>query len=176
MPSACCPNLAGRVVKEAAAGANDQARCCLLGVLRTDLGSLVRRRLLVTLGRKMRVKTSGTSPTTVQAKIWAASGTEPASWQVTATEQYRCTPDRGRRRLRLLPVRHLHQRTRGHHHRRPQRHQRRHGGRNGQAAAPALLTWTLPTAATCSPRSAPPAPGRNHLPTTTATTPATAAR
>ncbi|WP_066376231.1 DUF6531 domain-containing protein [Herbidospora mongoliensis] len=35
---------------------------------------------------KMRVKTSGTSPTTVQAKIWAASGTEPASWQVTATD------------------------------------------------------------------------------------------
>lgn len=35
---------------------------------------------------KMRIKTSGISPTTVQAKIWAASGTEPASWQVTATD------------------------------------------------------------------------------------------
>ncbi|WP_170991221.1 DNRLRE domain-containing protein [Herbidospora galbida] len=35
---------------------------------------------------KMRVKVSGTSPTTVQAKIWPASGSEPGSWQVTATD------------------------------------------------------------------------------------------
>ncbi|MGN6445468.1 PKD domain-containing protein [Amnibacterium sp.] len=35
---------------------------------------------------KLRMQTSGTNPTTVQARVWKASGTEPASWQVSATD------------------------------------------------------------------------------------------
>ncbi|WP_169951621.1 LamG-like jellyroll fold domain-containing protein [Microbispora sp. H11081] len=35
---------------------------------------------------KVRVQVSGTSPTTVQAKVWRATDAEPGSWQVTATD------------------------------------------------------------------------------------------
>ena len=35
---------------------------------------------------KVRFQATGTSPTTLRAKVWAASGTEPASWQVTVTD------------------------------------------------------------------------------------------
>ncbi|MGH1523721.1 PKD domain-containing protein [Leifsonia sp. L25] len=34
----------------------------------------------------LRVQVVGTSPTTLQAKVWAAAGTEPASWQVSLTD------------------------------------------------------------------------------------------
>jgi FOG: PKD repeat len=35
---------------------------------------------------QVRVDVTGTSPTTVQAQVWAAGTTEPAAWQVTATD------------------------------------------------------------------------------------------
>jgi hypothetical protein len=35
---------------------------------------------------KVRVQVFGTSPTTVRAKVWAAAGTEPANWMLTATD------------------------------------------------------------------------------------------
>ncbi|MDH2428942.1 LamG-like jellyroll fold domain-containing protein [Sphaerisporangium sp. TRM90804] len=35
---------------------------------------------------KLRLAVTGTSPTTVAAKVWAAAGAEPASWQVSATD------------------------------------------------------------------------------------------
>ena len=35
---------------------------------------------------KLRVQAVGTSPTTLQAKVWPATGTEPASWQVSLTD------------------------------------------------------------------------------------------
>jgi PKD repeat protein len=34
----------------------------------------------------IRVQVTGTSPTTVRARAWAASGTEPATWQVSGTD------------------------------------------------------------------------------------------
>jgi PKD repeat protein len=34
----------------------------------------------------LRVQTTGTSPTTLQAKVWADGTTEPAGWQVTGTD------------------------------------------------------------------------------------------
>ncbi|WP_068920838.1 LamG-like jellyroll fold domain-containing protein [Planobispora rosea] len=35
---------------------------------------------------KLRVRATGTSPTTLSAKVWPASGAEPAGWQLTATD------------------------------------------------------------------------------------------
>ncbi len=35
---------------------------------------------------KIRVQVFGTSPTTVRAKVWAATGTEPTAWQASATD------------------------------------------------------------------------------------------
>jgi hypothetical protein len=35
---------------------------------------------------RLRFDVTGTSPTTLRAKAWAASGAEPASWQLTATD------------------------------------------------------------------------------------------
>ncbi|MEW9534407.1 LamG-like jellyroll fold domain-containing protein [Microbispora sp. NPDC049125] len=35
---------------------------------------------------KVRLQVLGTSPTTVQAKVWPASGAEPGAWQVSATD------------------------------------------------------------------------------------------
>ena len=35
---------------------------------------------------RLRLETEGTSPTTVRAKVWPVSGTEPATWTVTATD------------------------------------------------------------------------------------------
>ncbi|GAA4204039.1 LamG-like jellyroll fold domain-containing protein [Microbispora amethystogenes] len=35
---------------------------------------------------KVRLQVAGTSPTTVQAKVWRAADAEPGSWQVTATD------------------------------------------------------------------------------------------
>jgi hypothetical protein len=34
----------------------------------------------------MRVLVTGTSPTTVQAKVWPTGTTEPATWQAAATD------------------------------------------------------------------------------------------
>jgi hypothetical protein len=34
----------------------------------------------------LRVQATGTSPTTVRAKVWATGGTEPAGWNVSATD------------------------------------------------------------------------------------------
>ena len=35
---------------------------------------------------RVRIETVGTSPTTIQARVWRASDTEPSTWQVTATD------------------------------------------------------------------------------------------
>jgi hypothetical protein len=35
---------------------------------------------------RMRVQVVGTSPTVLQAKVWADGTTEPAAWQVTGTD------------------------------------------------------------------------------------------
>jgi len=35
---------------------------------------------------KVRVQVTGTSPTTIQAKVWPAAGSEPASWSATAAD------------------------------------------------------------------------------------------
>jgi len=37
---------------------------------------------------KVRLQVQGVTPTTIRAKAWAATGTEPASWQLTATDSY----------------------------------------------------------------------------------------
>lgn len=35
---------------------------------------------------KTRLQVSGTSPTTIRGKVWLSTQTEPAAWQVTATD------------------------------------------------------------------------------------------
>ena len=44
--------------------------------------------LTYTAGQQLnlRVQVVGTSPTTVQAKLWPATGAEPAAWQATVTD------------------------------------------------------------------------------------------
>lgn len=37
---------------------------------------------------KLRAQAFGTSPTTLRAKVWAATGTEPVNWQVSANDTY----------------------------------------------------------------------------------------
>jgi PKD repeat protein len=49
----------------------------------------------------VRVEAQGASPTTLRAKVWAASGTEPASWQVHGNGQHLGTA--GARRRGVLP-------------------------------------------------------------------------
>ena len=34
----------------------------------------------------MRLRVTGTSPSTIQAKVWKTSAAEPAAWQLTATD------------------------------------------------------------------------------------------
>ena len=34
----------------------------------------------------LKVRFTGATPTTIQAKLWAANATEPATWQLTATD------------------------------------------------------------------------------------------
>ena len=35
---------------------------------------------------KTRLQVTGTAPTTIRAKVWLSTATEPATWQVTATD------------------------------------------------------------------------------------------
>ena len=37
---------------------------------------------------KVRLQVTGASPTTIRAKVWPATGTEPAAWQQTVTDSY----------------------------------------------------------------------------------------
>ncbi len=37
---------------------------------------------------KIRLQVTGTAPTTIRAKVWAATATEPAAWQLTATDSF----------------------------------------------------------------------------------------
>ncbi|HET9648571.1 MAG TPA: PKD domain-containing protein [Microlunatus sp.] len=54
----------------------------------TTLSQLVVPGLSYTAGSRLdtRLQVSGTSPTTIRGKVWAAGTAEPAAWQVTATD------------------------------------------------------------------------------------------
>ncbi len=59
-----------------------------VGGTQTTLASLAVPGLVGTSGAKLRVRTqvTGTNPTVVRAKVWPAGTTEPADWQVSATD------------------------------------------------------------------------------------------
>jgi len=51
-------------------------------------GSITVPGLTIPAGGKLNTRTqvTGTKPTTIRLKVWAASAAEPASWQLTATD------------------------------------------------------------------------------------------
>ncbi len=53
-------------------------------------GSVIVSGLTVTAGALLnaRLQVTGTNPTTVRLKVWAATGTEPANWQLSATDSF----------------------------------------------------------------------------------------
>ncbi len=71
---------------------------------------------------KVRFQVSGTSPTTLKVKVWAAASPEPAAWTISTTDINSRPPSSRRRRPHHLPIRQHHQRT---HHRQVQQLQRR---------------------------------------------------
>ncbi|WP_432511970.1 fibronectin type III domain-containing protein [Kineococcus sp. SYSU DK001] len=59
-----------------------------VGGAQTTLASLAVPGLTATAGQKLQVRTqvTGVNPTTVRAKVWPAGTSEPAAWQVSATD------------------------------------------------------------------------------------------
>ena len=88
---------------------------------------------------RMRLQVTGTSPTTVRAKVWPAWGADQPDWLVSGDRLHRRPAGTGRDRLDELPVEQRHQRPCGGQDQRPGRPDR--GSPQNQPPTARFTSW-----------------------------------